>query len=131
MILSFDMSSEEFGMIDMPDLEPLFENEDWFDTYHLCLVVWNHSVVMSLAPFFGDTRNLDDNILFIFTMYESAGGAWKNNEILMEVFEDDIRPTKVSHTETKVVKGCFVQLVKHQVEKEEEEELNHTQIKVF
>ncbi|XP_030503465.1 uncharacterized protein LOC115718781 [Cannabis sativa] len=109
-ILSFDMSSEEFRMIDLPR-DSLFDIEDWSDNYILCLAVWNDSVVMSLTPNFTwkhDDPYHDESILLIFTMDKGVAGGWtkyeqvgplekyynnllpfwKNNEILMEVFED-------------------------------------------
>ncbi|KAM6579050.1 hypothetical protein CsatB_030887 [Cannabis sativa] len=110
-ILIFDMSSEEFRMIDLPDFVHLYGAEDFY--YNLRLAVWNDSVVMYLAPCFPWRNKF---IFFVFTMdkgvacgwtkYVQIGPlekyfnsllpfcaccAWKNNEILMEVFEDDIR----------------------------------------
>ncbi|KAM6579051.1 hypothetical protein CsatB_030888 [Cannabis sativa] len=131
-ILSFDMSSEEFHMIDLPDFEPLIALEDSFVCYYPALAVWNDSVVMYLAPHFpwGIGSNLDKSIFFVFTMDKGVAGGWtkyeqigplekyfnylllpfwKNDEILMEVFEDGIWGAK--H-----MASCNIQLRPEKVE---------------
>ncbi|XP_060967043.1 putative F-box protein At3g17500 isoform X2 [Cannabis sativa] len=107
-ILSFDMSSEEFRMIDLPDFEHFYAAEDFLVSYSTRLAVWNDSVVMYLAPDFTWGNKL---IFFVFTMDKGVAGGWtkyvqigplekyynnllpfwKNDEILMEVFVDDTR----------------------------------------
>ncbi|KAM6598198.1 hypothetical protein CsatA_008722 [Cannabis sativa] len=104
-ILSFDMSSEEFRMIDLPDFKHLYAAEDSFVSYNPRFAVWNDSVVMYLASQFPWQNKC---IFFVFTMDKGVAGGWtkyvqivpleksynnllpfwKNDEILMQVFED-------------------------------------------
>ncbi|XP_060967036.1 putative F-box protein At3g23260 [Cannabis sativa] len=106
-ILSFDMSSEVFCVIDFPDFEPLLAVNDSFYDYYGLLAVWNDSVVMCL---FLEAPYHDKSFLFVFTMDKDVAGCWtkyelirplkqyfdellpflKNDEILMPVSEDYI-----------------------------------------
>ncbi|XP_062120035.1 putative F-box protein At3g10430 isoform X2 [Humulus lupulus] len=100
-LLSFNMSNEEFHLIDLPDVEAsvhdLIHEDDDIGFYSLHLSLWNDSVVMCLSP----ERY---NILHIFTMDEAGAFSWtkcvqvgplenecdqlpfwKNDEILLKV----------------------------------------------
>ncbi|KAM6579049.1 hypothetical protein CsatB_030886 [Cannabis sativa] len=127
MILSFDMSNEKFRIIELPDFDALGDG-DWDpEDYSLRLAVWNDSVVMCFTP-------IGQRILSIFILKKDVTGDyfwtgeigplekhsghflpfWKNDEILMEVFDNDGKQHLVScNIRTEELRSVDYDLVKN------------------
>ncbi|XP_030505567.2 F-box protein At3g08750-like [Cannabis sativa] len=87
-ILSFDMSSEEFRMIDFPDFEPLIAVVDsCFDKSFLFVFTMDKSVAGGSTKYelIGPLEKCYSYLLLPF---------WKDDEILMDVFEYEILGAK-------------------------------------